>query len=195
MKTLSVLPVACAALLLINAFDVSAQTLYRYTDGTGRVVYADRPPSPSDNAKDVQLKQAGGNFIETDKMSAATRHAASRFPITLYAFPCGEACESGEALLQKRGVPYTYVDTQTEDGNQKLKNLTGKTTVPVLRVGETFLIGFNEDTWNNKLDGGGYGQDAGVRTSVMHTKTSVTPEPAPQEQTDNTASEAAPPTQ
>lgn len=180
MKTFSTLPIACAALLLVNAINIDAQTFYRYTDRNGQVVYADRPPFPSDNAKDIQLKQAGGNFVETDKMSAATRRAAARFPVTLYAFSCGEACESAEALLQKRGVPYTYIDTQTEDGDQKLKALTAKTTVPVLRVGDSFLVGFNEESWNSKLNGGGYPQDAGVRTSVMHTKTPTAPEPQAQ---------------
>ncbi|GEM_PF-998394 len=200
MKSLSAISAACIALLLTVAFSAQAQTLYRYTDESGRVVYTDRPPSPTDKAKDVQMKKAGGNFIETDKMSATTRYAVSRYPVTLYAFPCGDACESGETLLQRRGIPYTYVDTQSESGNEKLKALTGKTTVPVLQVGDTFLVGFNEGTWNSKLDSGGYGQDAGVRTSIMHTKTATPAEPEVQRSADEAAAEepveeATPPAQ
>ncbi|MDR1529163.1 MAG: glutaredoxin family protein [Burkholderiales bacterium] len=184
MRTFSLFSATCVVVLLIAAMDADAQTLYRYTDPSGRVVYTDRPPLPSDQAKDVQMKQAGGNFIETDKMTAATRQAAERFPVTLYAFPCGEACESAEALLQKRGIPYSYVDIQTADGDSKLKKLTGKSVVPALQVGTDYISGFNEGTWNTKLNNGGYAEDAGVRTKSMYTKQAASQVQASAEPTD-----------
>lgn len=189
MRTISLLSATCVTVLLVAAMGADAQTLYRYTGPDGSIVYTDRPPLPEDKAKDVQIKQAGGNFIETDKMSAATRQAAERFPVTLYAFPCGEACETAETFLQKRGIPYAYVDTQTPEGDNKLKALTGgKTIVPTLQVGNEHLAGFNEGTWNAKLNDGGYAEDAGVRTNTMHTRQSAPP--PIQASTENTAQNA-----
>ncbi|MCL2296802.1 MAG: glutaredoxin family protein [Proteobacteria bacterium] len=171
-----------AAMMLALAFNVFAQgTLYRYVDADGRVVYTDRPPPPS--ARESQIKRAGGNFVETDKISASTRQAMERFPVTLYAFSCGVLCEDAEALLQKRGIPYTFVNTQTDAGIEKLKALTGGLQVPVLQVGKDVSKGFNDAAWEQMLDRGGYAKDAGVRTAVKHTTApppSATPEPARQ---------------
>jgi len=94
-----------------------------------------------------------------------------RFPVTLYAFSCGALCEDAEALLQKRGIPYSYVNTQNEDGAGKLKKLTGELQVPVLQVGTEFRKGFNEASWQQLLDRGGYAKDAGVKTPTKHTAT------------------------
>ncbi|MDR0247712.1 MAG: glutaredoxin family protein [Burkholderiales bacterium] len=181
--------VVLTVMMLALAFNVLAQgTLYRYVDADGRVVYTDKPPPPS--ARESQIKRASGNFVETDKISAGTRQAMERFPVTLYAFSCGVLCEDAEALLQKRGVPYTFVNTQSDDGIEKLKKLTGGLQVPVLQVGKDVSNGFNEAAWEQLLDRGGYAKDAGVRTSVKHTAApppSSTPEPEQQE------SDSAPP--
>ncbi|MDR2711154.1 MAG: glutaredoxin family protein [Burkholderiales bacterium] len=173
-----------AAMFLLLAFSVNAQTLYRYVDADGRVVYTDKPPPPT--AKDAQVKHLDENFIESDKVSASTRQAMERFPVTLYAFSCGTLCEDAEAMLQKRGIPYTFVDTQSEGGNEKLKKLTGDLQVPVLQVGADFVKGFNDASWQQALDRGGYSKDAGVKTSVKHTAASAekpaaaaTPKPKP----------------
>jgi glutaredoxin len=172
--------VALVAVMLMLAFSASAQTLYRYVDADGRVVYSDKPPPPS--AKESQIKRVDANFIETDKISANTRQAMERFPVTLYAFSCGTLCEDAEALLQKRGIPYTFVNTQNEAGIEKLKKLTGGLQVPVLQVGTEFVKGFNDASWQQLLDRGGYAKDAGVKTAAKHTAVSAqapssTPEP------------------
>jgi hypothetical protein len=170
-----------AAMMLALAFNVLAQgTLYRYVDADGRVVYTDRQPPPS--AKESQIKRAGGNFVETDKISATTRQAMERFPVTLYAFPCGVLCEDAEASPQKRGIPYTFVNTQDDNGLERLKKLTGGLQVPVLQVGTDVSKGFNETAWEQMLDRGGYAKDAGVRTSVKHTAAPPPPPPEPAQQ-------------
>ena len=82
--------------------------VYRYTDADGRVVYSDR--APSGNVKDLQTKRLGANFISTSEPGYASALAAERYPVTLYTFACGEVCTNAEALLNKRGVPFTTVD-------------------------------------------------------------------------------------
>ena len=83
----------------------SDKQLYRYVDADGSVVYSDKPPPP--DAKNVQPKRIGDNVIETSEVPIAARRRSERFPVTLYTFECGELCQNAEALLNKRGVPFS----------------------------------------------------------------------------------------
>src|SRR6478672_12828889 len=124
-------------LLTASAASAFAQTLYRYTDANGRVVYSDQPPPPS--AKDVQPKRLPENVIETDPVPFAMKQAAERFPVTLYTFDC-DVCRDAQALLVKRGVPFATVIVTEEKGAARLKALTGKQSAPVLQVGDKQVI-------------------------------------------------------
>lgn len=140
------------------AFVAHAQTMYRYVDPTGRVVYSDQPPPPA--AKDVKAKRLQENVIETDPLPFAAKEAAEKFPVTLYTFDC-DACKEAEALLTKRGVPFTTVIVTDEEGAAKLRALTGKQAAPVLQVGEKQVItGFNSSRWQSVLDDAGYPKTA-----------------------------------
>jgi len=140
------------------AFALSAQTMYRYVDPTGRVVYSDQPPPPA--AKGVEAKRLPQNVIETDPVPFAAKEAAEKYPVTLYTFDC-DVCKQAEALLAKRGVPFTTVTVSDEDGAAKLKALTGKQSAPVLQVGEKQIItGFNPARWQSVLDDAGYPKTA-----------------------------------
>jgi glutaredoxin len=147
-----------AAALASWAFAASAQTLYRYVDPTGRVVYSDQPPPPA--AKGVQAKRLQENVIETDPVPFAAKEAADKYPVTLYTFEC-DVCKQAEALLVKRGVPFTTVTVTDEEGAAKLKALTGKQSAPVLQVGEKQVVtGFNASRWQAVLDDAGYPKTA-----------------------------------
>ena len=40
--------------------------------------------------------------------------------MTLFTFECGEVCQNAEALLNKRGVPFTIVNVQpTSEGHDR----------------------------------------------------------------------------
>jgi len=147
-----------ATVLAGCAFALSAQTMYRYVDPTGRVVYSDQPPPPA--AKGVEAKRLPPNVIETDPVPLAAKEAAEKYPVTLYTFDC-DVCKQAEALLAKRGVPFTTVTVSDEDGAAKLKALTGKQSAPVLQVGEKQIItGFNPSRWQSVLDDAGYPKTA-----------------------------------
>ena len=146
--------------LALAGFAVAAhaQTMYRYVDPTGRVVYSDQPPPAA--AKDVKAKRLQDNVIETDPVPFATKEAAEKFPVTLYTFDC-DACKEAEALLTKRGVPFTTVVVSDEEGAAKLRALTGKQAAPVLQIGEKQVVtGFNSSRWHSVLDEAGYPKTA-----------------------------------
>jgi len=133
----------------------AAQTqVYRYTDADGRIVYSDR--APPGNARDVQPKKLGANYIQTSELPLASQQAMERFPVTLYTYDCGEVCQSAEALLNRRGVPFSTVNVTEGDNAAKLQSLTGEQKVPVLQVGDKVEKGYLESRWQAALDQAGY---------------------------------------
>jgi len=148
--------IGCAVALAAAAGATAQEKqVYRYTDKDGNVVYTDRAP-PSDS-KDVQAKRLGPNYIETNELPLAARQAMDRYPVTLYTFACGEVCQRAEALLNRRGVPFTTVNIEEPKGAEQLKNLTGELTAPVLQVGDKLIgKGYNEQRWTALLDQAGY---------------------------------------
>ena len=155
-NTISALSILALASTLASA--AHAQSLYRYVDADGRVVYSDKPPPPS--AKDVQPKRLSENVIETDPVPYAAQQAAQRFPVTLYTFDCN-VCRDAQALLVKRGIPFETVTVTDEKGAERLKALTGRQKAPVLQVGDKQVMeGYNEERWHALLDEAGYPRTA-----------------------------------
>jgi len=172
-----VLALAFGAIALA-ALPASAQSVYRYVDPTGRVVYSDRPPPP--DVKNVQTKRLGANYVETSEPSITAQQAADRFPATLFTFECGEICQNAEGLLNRRGVPFTIVDVQKdEQGLIRLKALTGEESAPVLTLGDKFVVkGFSEPRWQAALDEAGYPKTPGQRRTQTVGRTEPAPAPA-----------------
>jgi glutaredoxin len=167
---------ACAAALAAVALSAAAQDrqVYRYTDPEGRVIYSDRAP-PTD-ARDVKAKRLGANFVENSQMPLAAQQAMERFPVTLYTFKCGELCQNAEALLNRRGVPFTTVNVEEQKGAEQLKNLTGELQAPVLQVGDKMLAkGYNEQKWQSMLDEAGYPKAPPLRRATSPTRPSEPP--------------------
>lgn len=155
------------------------QSVYRYVDPTGRVVYSDRPP-PSD-VKSVQTKRLGANYIETSEPNVTSQMAAERFPATLFSFECGEVCQNAEGLLNRRGVPFTMVDVQKdEQGLIRLKAITGEENAPVLTLGEKIVVkGYSEARWQAALDEAGYPKAPAQRRAQQGGPRAEPPPPAP----------------
>lgn len=156
---------AFAALAIACAASAQSQ-VYRYTDPDGRVVYSDKPPPA--NAKNVQTKRLGANFVETSQPSLAAQQASDRFPVTLYTFPCGEVCTNAEALLNRRGVPFAIVNVQAdEQGMARMQAMTGDDKAPVLAVGDKLIVkGYNESRWQATLDEAGYPKTPAPRVTT-----------------------------
>ena len=157
----------CTALGLLLCGEPVAQErqVYRYTDADGRVVYSDR--APTSGAKDLSTRRVRGNTIETSGVPLALQQASERFPVTLYTFSCGATCDNAQALLNRRGVPFSTVNVEEGDNAQRLQALTGETSAPVLQVGDKMIQkGFNEAKWNALLDQAGYPKTPARRTTA-----------------------------
>jgi glutaredoxin len=133
-------------------------------------------PFAADDSKDVQAKRLSPNFIESNPVPLATSQAAERFPATLYTFACGAVCQNAEALLNRRGVPFTTVNVEDVKGAEQLKKVTGDQQAPVLQLGDKLIAkGFNESRWQAMLDEAGYPKSAPRRVTTAK----GAPEPPP----------------
>lgn len=148
--------IACGLLAATLVVPIAqGQQVFRYTDQDGKVVYSDR--APPTGAKDVQAKKLTPNFIENSELPYDAAQATARYPVTLYTFACGDVCQRAEALLNRRGVPFTIVNIEEPKGAEQLKNLTGEQQGPVLQVGDKLIAkGFYEPRWQALLDEAGY---------------------------------------
>jgi glutaredoxin len=163
------LPLRCTCAVAVFAFAAVAAAqsqVYRYTDPDGRVVYSDKPP-PS-NAKNVQTKRLGANFVETSQPSIAAQQASERYPVTLFTFACGDVCQNAEALLNRRGVPFTTVNVESDQqGMARMQAITGDDKAPVLAVGDKLVVkGYNESRWQATLDEAGYPKTPAPRVTA-----------------------------
>jgi glutaredoxin len=161
-------PLVLLCLLLpgIVAAQQPQQQMYRYVDKNGRVVYTDTTPPP--DARNVQQKKLGGNYIETSEPPYALQIAQQRNPVTLYSGNCGPLCDSSRALLNRRGVPFREVDPSQPGEAAKLKQLTGDMQVPVLSIGAAQVLkGFEEEKWQSALDQAGYPKTPAARITQL----------------------------
>jgi glutaredoxin len=142
-----------SAALLLVALPVAAQ--YRWVDENGRVNYGDTPPDGARN-----LKQVDGRTRGADDPNAALpfelRRAMSQYPVTLYTAESCPPCEAARVYLRRRGVPYREFVLETDEEAQELRRRVGVDSVPVMTLGRSPSIGFNEVAWNTALNAAGY---------------------------------------
>jgi glutaredoxin len=141
-----------AALLFAVALGgAQAQQMYRWVDTDGRVHYTQQPP-PAE-AKNVLRRSAASGAADAGDLPYATQLAAKNYPVTLFtAADCGQGCKEARASLEKRGVPFDEVVVGDDQSVADLRRLTGKTQVPVLRVGTQFQVGYEPEAWKAALD-------------------------------------------
>lgn len=164
-------------MLISSAAPASAET-YKWMDADGKIHYSDHPPPP--DARNIETKQLGDKSGDAP-IPYVLQQAIKNFPVTLFAYDCGDGCSQARDLLVKRGVPHTSKDPTAPAMREELKKVTGgDEVVPVLQVGRKVLRGFEEGTWNAALDDAGYPRTALVPVTPVQAKpVPAAPPPAP----------------
>lgn len=154
------LVVAGALLLGLSTPPAAASAQIRcWTNDSGSRECSDMPPPP--NAKAVNEIRGRAGRIEGQE-SFGQRQASERFPVTLWSNDCGEPCASARKLLVSRGVPFTDRNPSQPALQEEFKRMTkGQMQVPILVVGTSTLVGYEEGQWNSTLDAAGYSRVAG----------------------------------
>jgi glutaredoxin len=148
---------ALAGALLLGVWLAPAhaqQQIRCWTNDSGSRECSDMPPPA--NAKAVNEVRGRTGRIEGQE-SFTQRQAVERFPVTLWSNDCGEPCTSARKLLASRGVPFTDRNPSLPSQQEEFKKLTkGQMQVPLLIIGTSTLVGFEEGPWNATLDAAGY---------------------------------------
>lgn len=132
----------------------AAAQQYRWVDEKGRVHYTDTPPPTT--AKRAEKKNLRGNAVgpqESYELSQALKNA----PVTLYSHPdCKDPCQMARDVLNQRGIPFTEVLTLDPEKLERLKQLSGGITVPVLVIGAQVEKSVSAQAYHRALDIAGY---------------------------------------
>src|SRR5690242_20010513 len=139
--------------LSVLATPLYAAQLYRWIDEKGNVEWRDTPPPAT--AKKVEQRTVNVGAVPESELPYSVKQAAKNFPVTLWATDCGDLCDRARAHLNRRGVPYSEKNPQSDLEAFK-KASGGGGEVPLLFVGSTRLKGYLESEWDSALDIAGY---------------------------------------
>ncbi|MFN0163586.1 MAG: DUF4124 domain-containing protein [Burkholderiales bacterium] len=161
MKFSTFAPLAAGLLCALAMAPTLAQ--YKYIGPDGRVVYSDTPPPP--NAKPLAKPPAqtgaapaasGSAAGGSQSLPFALQGPTKTYPVVLYTGADCAACDQGRQLLSARGVPFAEKTVRTQDDLNAFKAATGASQIPVMLVGGSKSVGFDESAWNVALTGAGY---------------------------------------
>jgi glutaredoxin len=151
-----------ALVTLLLASPVGAQ--YKWVGPDGQLNYGDRPPS-----QEAQKMRAGvgpGRVLSTEGSAAsdlpyATRTAASRAPVVLYAAADCNLCDQARRLLVERGIPFSEKQIRAKADLEAYKQAGfSDGSVPGLSVGAQRTQGYEATAWQGLLDSAGYPKSA-----------------------------------
>jgi len=109
-RTHALLALACVAAW---GWSAQAQPVYRVVGPDGKVTFSDKPPADAKPAATV-----GGTSRPTDNKPALPyelQQLAGKYPVTLYSTNGCGPCDSGRALLTKRGIPFVEKTVNTNE--------------------------------------------------------------------------------
>jgi glutaredoxin len=142
-----------------------AASLYKWVDSQGRVSYHDKPP-PEGTDYRVEEKTLRSGENTTYQQAQPDKN----IPVILYSAPKCASCDLVRIYLDKRKVPYTEKNVETDiKFQEELKEKSGSVSVPTITVGEKVMKGYLESLLEGELDAAGYqkigttgsGQEAG----------------------------------
>jgi hypothetical protein len=157
--------------LLFATMSSHAAQLYRWVDDKGNVEWRDTPPPASAPAKKVEQRRMGDNVAPADEVPYSVQLAMKNHPVTLWATDCGPVCAGARAHLNRRGIPFT--DKNPQSDYEAFRKISPDGSVPLLQVGSSRLKGYLESEWDSTLDYAGYPR------SALITARPKPPSPAP----------------
>ena len=73
--------------------------------------------------------------------------------VTIYSTPVCHFCQAAKDYFKEHNVEYTEHDVATDaEKRQEMIDMTGQMGVPVIRIGDDVVIGFDEDKVKELLD-------------------------------------------
>ncbi|MBL8378596.1 MAG: glutaredoxin family protein [Burkholderiales bacterium] len=161
MKNSALATIAAGLMCAVAAASALAQ--YKYVGPDGRVTYSDTPPPTSAKPLGKPATSApapapagGSSTTGAQSLPFALQGPTKTYPVVIYTGADCEACNQGRRLLATRGVPFAEKTVRTQEDLNAFKAATGSSQIPVLMVGGSKSVGFDESAWNIALTGAGY---------------------------------------
>ena len=137
--------------------DANAQQIFRTVTSDGRTMFSDKAPLDANARTSAAVAlPIPGAAVDNAALPFELRQVAARYPVTLYTGPGCAPCGLGQALLSRRGIPFTEMTVTTNEDIEALKRLAGAPSLPFLTIGGQHIKGFSEVEWVQFLDAAGY---------------------------------------
>ena len=73
--------------------------------------------------------------------------------VTIYSTPTCHFCHAAKDFMNDNKIEFTDVDVSTDaDKRQEMIEMTGQMGVPVIRIGDDVVVGFDEDKVKELLE-------------------------------------------
>jgi glutaredoxin len=126
-------------LLLALTAEVSAQSVYQWTDAKGVVHFGDKPPA-NGTARQVQIDPVPASVLQQ-----------SRLKVVMFATKSCGFCAQARRYFAQRGITYAERDIDASAAaNTEWKRLGGK-GVPLFVINGRVSQGFDAETMSQKL--------------------------------------------
>lgn len=152
MKRKTTIELLLTVAALLCAASAGAQ-MYKWTDAKGVTHFSDSPPASATDKAEVRTYGSGAS---SPALPYEVAQAARAHPVTLFTAPGCAPCDQGRSYLQQRGIPYSEKSVSNGDDAQKLKEAGSNGQLPLLAVGSTRLLGFQQQGWSDALNAAGY---------------------------------------
>ncbi|MCH8619173.1 glutaredoxin family protein [Undibacterium sp. TS12] len=136
---------------LLAAGHVHAQ-MYKWVGPDGKVTFSDQPPPANVKSEKKKLPDTadGGN------LPPELAPVVAKNPVTLYTASACSPCNDGRSMLKKSGIPFTEKTVSSAADQEKLKQVSGDTQLPLLVIANVKFRGYSMDEWKDALDKAGY---------------------------------------
>lgn len=139
-----------AALLVASVLmppGVHAVTIVECVDEDGNRTFANRCPP---------------GFTEAAKRDVSTgaKSKPEPQPVVLYTVEACPVCDLVRLELEQRDIPFTEKQATTVEVQEEIKALSGELMLPVTKIGDAHLVGFDESRMRQMLEDAGHGEDA-----------------------------------
>ena len=143
------------ALLLCVCAGVASAQVYRWKDAKGVTHFSDTPPTSSITPDKIDTR-APPDGATAPELPFEVALAVKNHPVTLYTTGQCAACDQGRALLRARGIPYVEKTVTNANDHAALRQAGGALQLPLLLVGSSKYVGFEQATWDAALTAARY---------------------------------------
>ena len=138
-------------LLLLCAAGAAQAQMYKWKDAKGVTHYTDTPP-PS-GAAAAAMKSYGA---PSPSLPFELAEPAKARPVTLYTTTGCAACDEARTMLRARGIPFAEKTVNSNEDHAALKRAGSNGQLPLLLVGRSKTVGFEQLAWDTMLTDAGY---------------------------------------